>query len=164
MKWIEELLMVKLAISAESWINQLAVPDVQLEGEGVMFRYLLFDLERAGVSKTILRGVNYQSYNADLEQEIIRTTREELQGHAFFEGGGQLNVKGGASVAYNPYYQTIKLFGTSSNYGAEEDRKASAKLLECAYPECEVSWFNVEPNARNSGTSESGMPPNNMEE
>ena len=67
-------------------------------------------------------------------------------------------------MAYNPYYQTIKLFGTSLNYGAEEDREASAKLLECAYPECEVSWFNVEPNARNSGTSESGMPPNNMEE
>ena len=76
--------MVKLAISAESWINQLAVPDVQLEGEGVMFRYLLFDLERSGVSKTILRGVNYQSYNVDLEQKIIRTTREELQGTYFF--------------------------------------------------------------------------------
>lgn len=152
--------MVKLAISAETWINQLAVPDVQLEGEGVMFRYLLFDLEQGGVSKTILRGVNYQSYNTGLEQEIIRTTREELRTRAFFEGGGELNVKGGASVAYNPYYETITLFGTSSNYGAEEDREASAKLLERAYPECEVSWFGVEPKTRNSGTSESGMPPN----
>ncbi|MDA2930588.1 hypothetical protein MYX84_11685, partial [Acidobacteria bacterium AH-259-O06] len=111
------------------------IPDVRLEGGGVMFKYLVFDLELAGEKKTILRALNYQPYLPNMEEQIIKATKEELEESGFFESGGDFKVGGGASMAFNLYYETITLFGNSQSYGAENNREAAAKMMESAFPE-----------------------------
>jgi hypothetical protein len=121
------------------------VADVRLEGGGVMFQYLLLQLERAAEKRTIVRGLNYQPYAGKIEEQIVKSAREELGENGFFEDGGDLQIAGGGSVAFNLYYENITLFGSNPTYGMEENREAVAKMIEKAYPEHEVSWYGPEP-------------------
>ncbi len=121
------------------------IADVRLEGGGVMFQYLLIQLEWAAEKRTIVRGLNYQPYVGNIEEQIVKSAREELGENDFFEKGGDLQVGGGGSVAFNLYYENITLFGSNPTYGVEEDREAVAKMIEKTYPEHEVSWHGPEP-------------------
>ena len=121
------------------------IADVRLEGGGVMFQYLLLQLEWDAERRTIVRGLNYQPYVDKIEEQIVESAREELGENGFFENGGDLQIGGGGSVAFNLYYENITLFGSNPTYGMEEDRDAVAKMIESAYPEHEVSWYGAEP-------------------
>ena len=121
------------------------ITDVRLEGGGVMFQYLLLQLEWDAERRTIVRGLNYQPYVGKIEEQIVESAREELGENGFFEKGGDLQIGGGGSVAFNLYYENITLFGSNPTYGMEEDRDAVAKMIESAYPEHEVSWHGPEP-------------------
>ena len=107
-----------------------------------MFKYLLIQLEREGQTKAIVRGLNYQSYRGDLEEQIVQTAEQDLRDSSFLDQGGAFEVDGGGSITRNPYYETITLFGSSQRYGAEGNREAVARILEAAYPEHKVSWFS----------------------
>ncbi len=121
-------------------LSELA--SVRLEEGGVMFKYLLIQLEREGQAKAIVRGVNYQAYREGLEEQIVLEAEQELRDSSFLDQGGGFEVTGGGSITLNPYYETITLFGASQGYGAEGNREAVAKLLEAAYPEYKVNWFS----------------------
>ena len=121
------------------------IADVRLEGGGVMFQYLLLQLEWVAERRTIVRGLNYQPYVDKIEEQIVESAREELGEDGFFEKGGDLQIEGGGSIAFNLYYENITLFGSNPTYGMEEDRDAVAKMIESAYPEHEVSWYGSEP-------------------
>ena len=131
------------------------IADVRLEGGGVMFQYLLLQLEWDAERRTIVRGLNYQPYVDKIEEQIVESAREELGENGFFEKGGDLQVGGGGSVAFNLYYENITLFGSNPTYGMEEDRDAVAKMIESAYPEHEVSWYGPEPPDFSSADSNS---------
>jgi len=131
------------------------IADVRLEGGGVMFQYLLLQLEWDAERRTIVRGLNYQPYVGKIEEQIVESAREELGENGFFEKGGDLQVGGGGSVAFNLYYENITLFGSNPTYGMEEDRDAVAKMIESAYPEHEVSWYGPEPLDSSSEPSDS---------
>ncbi len=120
------------------------IADVRLEGGGVMFQYLLLQLEWEVEKRTIVRGLNYQPYAGKIEEQIVKSAREELGENDFFEEGGDLQIGGGGSVAFNLYYENITLFGSNPTYGMEEDREAVAKMIENAYPEHKVSWYGPE--------------------
>ncbi len=129
--------------------------DVRLEGGGVMFQYLLLQLKWDAERRTIVRGLNYQPYVGKIEEQIVESAREELGENGFFEKGGDLQVGGGGSVAFNLYYENITLFGSNPTYGMEEDRDAVAKMIESAYPEHEVFWYGPEPLDSSSEPSDS---------
>ncbi|MDA2935374.1 hypothetical protein MYX82_13705 [Acidobacteria bacterium AH-259-D05] len=126
------------------------IASVWLEEEGVIFKYLLIDLEKAGESKAIVRGLNHTPYAGNIEEEIVNSTEEELKEGNFFENGGNLQIKGGGSITINSYNGTIALYGASQTYGAEKNREAVASMIEDAYPEHEVSWFVPEPDSESS--------------
>ncbi len=121
------------------------IADVRLEGGGVMFQYLLLQLEWEAEKRTIVRGLNYQPYAGKIAEQIVKSAREELGENGFFEKGGYLHIGVGGSVAFNLYYENITLFGSNPTYGTEENREAVAKMIEKAYPEHEVSWYGPEP-------------------
>ena len=104
--------------------------DVRFEGGGVMFQYLLLELKGAAQKKAIVRGLNYKSYEGNTEEQIVKWAKEELGESGFLESGGELQIGGGGSVAFNTYYETITVFGSSQTYGVEEDREAVVKLIE----------------------------------
>ena len=126
------------------------IADIRLEGGGVMFQYLLLQLERAAEKRTIVRGLNYQPYAGKIDEQIVKSAREELGENGFFEMGGDLQIGGGGSVSFNLYYEHITLFGSNPTYGMEENREAVAKMIEKAYPEHKVSWYGPEPPDSNS--------------
>ncbi|MCZ6768524.1 MAG: hypothetical protein O7D93_04680 [Acidobacteria bacterium] len=126
--------------------------DVRLEGGGVMFQYLLLELTWAAQKKAIVRGLNYKPYAGKTEERVVKWAKEELGESGLFESGGDFQIRGGGSVAFNTYYETITVFGSSQTYGVEEDREAVVKLIETSYPEHEVSWFN--PESRDSTSKE----------
>ncbi len=128
------------------------IADVRLEGGGVMFQYLLLQLEWDAEKRTIVRGLNYQPYAGKIEEQIVKSAQEELGENGFLENGGVLQIGGGGSVAFNLYYQNITLFGSNPTYGMEENREAVAKMIEKAYPEHEVSWYG--PEAPDSSSEE----------
>jgi len=64
------------------------IADVRLEGGGVMFQYLLLQLEWDAERRTIVRGLNYQPYVDKIEEQIVESAREELGENGFFEMGG----------------------------------------------------------------------------
>ncbi len=109
-----------------------------------MFQYLLLQLEWDAERRTIVRGLNYQPYAGKIEEQIVKSAREELGENGFFENGGDLQIAGGGSVAFNLYYEHITLFGSNPTYGMEENREAVAKMIEKAYPEHKVSWYGPE--------------------
>ena len=118
------------------------IASVRLEEGGVMFQYLLIQLEREGQAKAIVRGVNYQSYREGLEEQIVQAAQQELRDSSFLDQGVGFEVAGGGSITLNPYDETITLFGASQRYGVEGSREAVAKMLEAAFPEHKVSWFS----------------------
>ncbi len=118
------------------------IASVRLEEGGVMYKYLLIQLEQDGQTKAVVRGLNYQSYRKDLEEQIVRTAEQELRDSRFLDQGGSFEVTGGGSITLNPYCQTMTLFGASQIYGAEGNREPVAKMVEAAYPAHEVSWFS----------------------
>ena len=126
------------------------IADVRLEGGGVMFQYLLLQLEWEAERRTIVRGLNYQPYVGKIEEQIVASAREELGENGFFEKGGDIQIGGGGSVSFNLYYENITLFGSNPTYGMEEDRDAVAKMIESTFPEREVSWYGPEPPDTNS--------------
>ncbi len=129
------------------------IADVRLEGGGVMFQYLLLQLEWDAQKRTIVRGLNYQPYAGQIEEQIVKSAREELGESGYFEKGGDLQIGGGGSVAFNLYYENITLFGANPTYGIEEDRDAVAKMIGNTYPEHEVSWYGPEPSESGPGSN-----------
>jgi len=104
----------------------------------------LLELKWDAQKKAIVRGLNYKPYAGKTEEQIVKWVKEELGEIGFFESGGDFQIGGGGSVAFNSYYETITVFGSSQTYGVEENREAVVKLIETSYPEHEVSGFNPE--------------------
>ena len=125
------------------------IPDVRLQTKGVMFQYLLFKVIRAGKSKSIVRGVNYQLYQNNAAEQLIKWVREELEEESLLDQGG-LNIEGGGTLTLNPYYETLTLFGSSQMYGEEKNRADVAKMFEQSFPDHEVSWSPAEPEPKPS--------------
>ncbi len=126
------------------------IPDVRLQTKGVMFQYLLFEIEQAGQSKTIVRGVNYQPYRDDADEQLVEWVREELQEGNSLDQDGGLKIEGGGTITLNPYYETLTLFGASQEYGEEKNRADVARMFEQAFPDHEVSWSTAEPESEPS--------------
>ena len=117
------------------------IRDIELLGDGVVFQYLVFSLHLAGATKKIARATNYISSGVDNEEALIRWTRQDLDDAGFLEAGGEFTVQGGGSLARNPYYGTLTLFGKNTAYGADSDRESLAQAFKAEFPEYEVSWF-----------------------
>ena len=122
----------------------LESPEVRLQTEGVMFKYLYFEAQQSGQTKGFVRALNYAPYVSDLEEQIVLWLREELEATNFFIAEGVLKTLGGGTMTLNRYYETITLFGASESHGAEENREAVARSIEGAFPDHEVTWFNLE--------------------
>jgi len=116
------------------------IPELSLFGEGVTFQYLAISLKRGEEQEGILRGLNYTPYSGDAKEGIVSRLQTELEDLDFFDQGGEFSIAGGGSIAMNPYNETIVLFGQSQSCGAEENREASAKALERAFPDHSVEW------------------------
>ncbi len=114
---------------------------VDVEPAGVHFRYLVFQLQVDSQSKLLVRALNFRPYRDELEQQIINWTWQGLEASGFTESGVQLSVGGGGTLNINPYYETVTLFGESPEYGAEEERETVAGLMQEAFSDHEVSWF-----------------------
>ena len=121
------------------------IPDALLHGDGVTFRYLIFQLHRGEERKTVLRAVNYLPYHSHFDETIIRLTKEELEGQGFFDRNGDFSVEGGGTLSLNRYYDTITLYGADPAYGAEQDRSGAAEMLRQVFPDYEISLH--EPSA-----------------
>ena len=117
------------------------IRDVELLGDGVVFQYLVFSLQLEGATKRIARGSNYISSGVDSEEALIRWTRQDLEDAGFLDAGGEFTVQGGGSLARNPYYGTLTLFGKNTAYGADPDRESLAQTFKAEFPDYEVSWF-----------------------
>ena len=66
-------------------------------------------------------------------KRIINWAWQGLEDTGVDESGATLPVDGGGSLAINPYYETVTLFGASSEYGPEEERETVARLFQDAF-------------------------------
>ena len=122
-------------------IDLSRIPPLEVENSGVHFRYLVFRLTVGDQEKVLVRGLNFRPYREELDQRIINWTWQSLEGTGLDESQATLHVGGGGSLAVNPYYATVTLFGASPEYGPEKDREIVARLFEDEFPDCEVSWY-----------------------
>ncbi|MFQ5739676.1 MAG: hypothetical protein ACE5JX_11755 [Acidobacteriota bacterium] len=129
------------------------IPDVCLEESGVTLKYLVLRVASNGEEKILVRGLNYRPYDPGLEKRIVERTFDELDEAGFDEENDILEVGGGGALSRNPYDQTISLFGADPVYQQEADREATAKLVERAFPDHEVSWALPEGDASPSASS-----------
>lgn len=120
------------------------IPTVRFGTDGVMFNYLVLELEWEGKKKGLVRGLNFTPYAGSPDDQVLRWVEGELKAAGIDESSRRLEVKGGGSISRNPYDETVTLFGASRRFGAEPDRKAVAKLLEAAFEGHEISWYDVE--------------------
>lgn len=120
------------------------ISEVRLQTQGIMFKYLYFEAHQSGQTKKFVRGLNYVPYETDLEKQIVMWLTEELEATNFFNVQGVLKIQGGGTLALNPYYETITLFGASKFHGVEENRGLVAQSIETAFPDHTVTWFDLE--------------------
>ena len=117
------------------------IPRLEVEKSGVHFRYLVFRLTVGDQEEVLVRAVNFHPYREELDQRIVNSTWQSLESTGLDESQATLHVGGGGSLAVNPYYATVTLFGASPEYGPEEDRETVARLFEDEFPDYEVSWY-----------------------
>ncbi len=122
-------------------IDLSKIPRLEVEEGGVHFRYLVFRLTVEDQEGVLVRALNFQPYREELDQSIINWAWQSLEDTGLDESGATLQVGGGGSLAINPYYETVTLFGASSEYGPEEERETVARLFQDAFPDYEVSWY-----------------------
>ena len=122
-------------------IDLSKIPRLEVEEGGVHFRYLVFRLTVEDQEGVLVRALNFQPYREELDQSIINWAWQSLEDTGLDESGATLQVSGGGSLAINPYYETVTLFGASSEYGPEEERETVARLFQDAFPDYEVSWY-----------------------
>ncbi len=122
-------------------IDLSKIPRLEVEDGGVHFRYLVFRLTVEDQEGVLVRALNFQPYREELDQSIINWAWQSLEDTGLDESGATLQVGGGGSLAINPYYETVTLFGASSEYGPEEERETVARLFQDAFPDYEVSWY-----------------------
>ena len=122
-------------------IDLSKIPRLEVEEGGVHFRYLVFRLTVEDQEGVLVRALNFQPYREELDQSIINWAWQSLEDTGLDESGATLQVGGGGSLAINPYYETVTLFGASSEYGTEEERETVARLFQDAFPDYEVSWY-----------------------
>lgn len=125
----------------------LEIPEVELAGGGVMFQYLILELTNGEQTKTLLRGMNFQTYVDRIPERILESTREEIKGAGFEGSAENLTVDGGGTITLNPYTQEIVLFGASPEHGPEKNRSAAAAMLERAYPDHKINFFGEDGTA-----------------
>ena len=134
----------------------LEIRDVSLGGEGgVTFKYLVLTLTLGEKKRSVLRGLNYLPANKQMEERIIRQTKEELDEVGFFAAGGDFVVDGGGSLTLNLYDKTVCLFGANTPYGSETDREATARTVQTSFENHKISWFPAEKEQKKQ-TSEKG--------
>ena len=114
---------------------------LEIENSGVHFRYLVFRLTVEDQEEVLVRALNFRPYREELDQRIINWTWQGLEGTGLDESRASLHVGGGGSLAVNPYYATVTLFGASPEYGPEEERETVARLFQDEFPDHEVSWY-----------------------
>jgi len=122
-------------------IDLSKIPRLEVEDGGVHFRYLVFQLTVENQEGVLVRALGFRPYREELDQRIINWAWQGLEDTGLDESGATLQVAGGGSLAINPYYETVTLFGTSSEYGPEEERETVARLFQDAFPDYEVSWY-----------------------
>lgn len=122
-------------------IDLSKIPRLEVEDSGVHFRYLVFRLTVEDQEGVLVRALNFRPYREELDQRIINWAWQGLEDTGVDESGATLQVDGGGSLAINPYYETVTLFGASSEYGPEEERETVARLFQDAFPDYEVSWY-----------------------
>ena len=122
-------------------IDLSKMPRLEVEDGGVHFRYLVFRLTVEDQEGVLVRALNFHPYREELDQSIINWAWQSLEDTGLDESGPTLQVGGGGSLAINPYYETVTLFGASSEYGPEEERETVARLFQDAFPDYEVSWY-----------------------
>ena len=122
-------------------IDLSKIPRLEVENSGVHFRYLVFRLKVEDQEGVLVRALNFQPYREELDQSIINWAWQSLEDTGLDESQATLEVGGGGSLAINPYYETVTLFGASPEYGPEEERETVARLFQDAFPDHEVSWY-----------------------
>lgn len=120
------------------------IPTLQLQDDGVTFKYLVLKFTSDGEEKTLLRGINFRPYETDAVQQIVNWTWDELEALGFREGRDVLAMDGGGTLSLNPYYETATLFGELPGVGAESDRDNAAQMVQEAFPDHKVEWFPPE--------------------
>ncbi len=120
-----------------------SVPACRMEESGVSFKYLVFRLKSGEAEKQVLRGVNFQPYEADANRRIERQLRAELERLGFDPRANGLSVLGGGTISVNPYYETVTVFGENPEHGAEPDRSATLALLSGAFAGYEVKSYEA---------------------
>ncbi len=124
-------------------IDLSEIPRLEVESAGVHFRYLVFRLAVKDQEEVLVRALNFRPYREELDRRIINWAWQSLEDTGLDESQATLQVGGGGSLAINPYYETVTLFGESPEYGPEEERETVARLFQEAFPEHEVSWYPV---------------------
>jgi hypothetical protein len=124
-------------------IDLSEIPRLEVESAGVHFRYLVFRLAVQDQEEVLVRALNFRPYREELDRRIINWAWQSLEDTGLDESQATLQVGGGGSLAINPYYETVTLFGESPEYGPEEERETVARLFQEAFPEHEVSWYPV---------------------
>ena len=127
-----------------------------VDGDGVTFKYLVLTLTLGEEKRSVLRGLNYLPAYKQIEEQIIRQTKEELDGVGFFAAGGDFVIDGGGSLTLNPYDETACLFGTNTPYGPETDREATARMVQTTFSNHKVSWFPAEQEESNQSSEKAG--------
>lgn len=125
------------------------IPNVRLNTEGVMYKYLLLKIEVGKESKEVVRGLT----SLVDETETVQWVERELEKVGIEEGQRQIEVLGGGSFALNPYYETITLFGASPKYGEESDRLSVATLMETVFEDFKVAWHSSDTSAESKEKS-----------
>ena len=122
-------------------IDLSKIPGLEVENSGVHFCYLVFQLTVEDQEKVLVRALNFRAYGEELDQRIINWAWQSLEDTGLDDSRATLHVGGGGSLAVNPYYATVTLFGASPEYGPEEERETVARLFQDEFPDYEVSWY-----------------------
>ncbi|XP_019396044.1 PREDICTED: 14 kDa phosphohistidine phosphatase [Crocodylus porosus] len=107
-----------------------AVPDVDIDADGV-FKYVLLRVRPpSGAPKDVVRGYGWAEYHADIYEQAAA----ELEPRGF-----QCECLGGGRIAHQSAERRIHVYGYSVGFGRAK-HSVSTEKLKAKYPDYEVTW------------------------
>ena len=83
-----------------------------------------------GGTRMVIRA----NQDCDYHQDILALLRREVRPH-----GLDAHCTGGGRIEINPAEKTIRIWDYSENFGEENDRKETVRMLQAAFPDVQVS-------------------------
>ncbi|XP_043578241.1 14 kDa phosphohistidine phosphatase-like [Bombus pyrosoma] len=108
------------------------IPDVDIDGHG-RFKYILVNIydERAGVSKSIVRGYARAEWHSDIFMKVVDVVDSIPDLRSKCVGGGR--------IEHDPDEKTIKVYGYSQGFG-KADHEVTVSILKKKYPDYSITW------------------------